>query len=149
VTPLLATLDLDPGAWLAVPAFVLLGFALTVVTQSSSAAIAIALTASAGGSVPLILAAAAVIGTNIGTTSTAGLRGHRRDRAGQTRGGRAHHLQRGDGDHRAGAAALAGGASQAIAGWAAAMADITVTLAVFHTIFNCLGVLAIAGVARH
>ena len=71
VTPMLATLDLDAGAWLAVPAFVALGFALTVVTQSSSAAIAIALTASAGGSVPLLLAAAAVIGTNIGTTSTA------------------------------------------------------------------------------
>ena len=47
------------------------GVAVTVVTQSSSAAIAIALTAAASGDIPLSMSAMAVIGTNIGTTSTA------------------------------------------------------------------------------
>ena len=148
VTPLLATLDLDPDAWLAVPAFVLLGFALTVVTQSSSAAIAIALTASAGGSVPLILAAAAVIGTNIGTTSTAAFAA-----VGATAPARrvaaAHIIF----NVVTAVIALAllpwlVAASQAVAGWASGGDGITVTLAVFHTIFNCLGVLAIAGVSK-
>ncbi|WP_127073393.1 Na/Pi cotransporter family protein [Pelagibacterium lentulum] len=53
------------------PAFVLLGIVLTTLTQSSSAAIAIALTAGAGGTLTLEQAAATVVGTNIGTTSTA------------------------------------------------------------------------------
>lgn len=48
-----------------------IGVAVTVLTQSSSAAIALALTAAATGQVPLVLTAMAVIGTNIGTTSTA------------------------------------------------------------------------------
>lgn len=146
LTPLLEGLDLDPDAWLAVPAFLLLGFALTVVTQSSSAAIAIALTASAGGSVPLMLAAAAVIGTNIGTTSTAAFAA-----IGATAPARrvaaAHIIF----NVLTGLIALTllpwlVAASAAIAGWAGD-GGTTVTLAVFHTVFNCLGVLAIAGVA--
>lgn len=48
------------------------GFFMTLVTQSSSAAIAIILTAATGGMVPLSSAAAMVIGANVGTTSTAG-----------------------------------------------------------------------------
>ncbi|MGY6707998.1 MAG: Na/Pi cotransporter family protein [Rhizobiaceae bacterium] len=148
VTPHLAALDLDAEAWLAVPAFVLLGFALTVVTQSSSAAIAIALTASAGGSVPLMLAAAAVIGTNIGTTSTAAFAA-----IGATAPARrvaAAHII-----FNVLTAVIAllllpwlVAASEIVAGWAWGDTSITLTLAVFHTIFNCLGVLAIAGVAR-
>jgi len=51
--------------------FVLLGFALTLMMQSSSAALAITLTAVAGGVIPLSAAAAVVIGANVGTTSTA------------------------------------------------------------------------------
>ncbi|MFN3347490.1 Na/Pi cotransporter family protein [Pseudorhodoplanes sp.] len=51
--------------------FLGLGTFLTVLVQSSSAAMAIVLTAAAGDAVPLSYAAAAVIGTNIGTTSTA------------------------------------------------------------------------------
>ncbi|MCW8194877.1 Na/Pi cotransporter family protein [Proteobacteria bacterium 005FR1] len=47
------------------------GLVLTLVTQSSSAAIAIILTAVASGVAGLDAAAAAVIGANIGTTSTA------------------------------------------------------------------------------
>jgi len=55
------------------PAFVLVGFVATVLTQSSSAAIAIILTAAAGGVIGLEAAAAAVIGANLGTTSTAAI----------------------------------------------------------------------------
>ncbi len=48
-----------------------IGFILTLLTQSSSAAIAIILTAVASGVAGVQVAAAAVIGANIGTTSTA------------------------------------------------------------------------------
>lgn len=51
--------------------YVGIGFLMTVLTQSSSAAIAITLTAATGGVVSLYAAAAMVVGTNIGTTSTA------------------------------------------------------------------------------
>ncbi|MEQ9110019.1 MAG: Na/Pi symporter [Rhodospirillaceae bacterium] len=47
------------------------GFLVTVLTQSSSAAIAITLTAATGGIIALPSAAAMVIGANVGTTSTA------------------------------------------------------------------------------
>ncbi|CCH47434.1 Na/Pi cotransporter family protein [Pseudodesulfovibrio piezophilus] len=53
--------------------FVLVGFMLTLVMQSSSAAMALVLTATMSGVVNLECAAAAVIGTNIGTTSTAAM----------------------------------------------------------------------------
>lgn len=53
--------------------FVLLGFVLTVLTQSSSAAIAMILTAAGGDLLTLAAAAAMVIGANIGTTSAAAL----------------------------------------------------------------------------
>lgn len=49
------------------------GFLMTLLTQSSSAAIAIILTAATGGVVTLPAAAAMVIGANVGTTSTAAL----------------------------------------------------------------------------
>ena len=52
-------------------AFLLVGFIATVLTQSSSTAIAIILTAAAGGVVGLDTAAATVIGANLGTISTA------------------------------------------------------------------------------
>jgi phosphate:Na+ symporter len=52
-------------------AFLLIGFVATVLTQSSSAAIAIVLTAASGGVIGIHSAAAAVIGANLGTTSTA------------------------------------------------------------------------------
>lgn len=71
LAPRIATLGLPDSGVLALLGFLGLGIVLTVLTQSSSAAIAIALTASAGGAIPLELAAAAVIGTNVGTTSTA------------------------------------------------------------------------------
>lgn len=48
-----------------------IGFLITLLTQSSSAAIAIILTAATGGVVGINAAAAMVIGANVGTTSTA------------------------------------------------------------------------------
>lgn len=50
-----------------------IGFLLTLFMQSSSAALAVVLTAASGGVIPVGLAAAMVIGANIGTTSTAAL----------------------------------------------------------------------------
>lgn len=50
-----------------------IGFLMTVLTQSSSAAIAITLTAATGGIMGLYAAAAMVIGANVGTTSTAAI----------------------------------------------------------------------------
>jgi len=60
----------DFGA-LGVAIMVGVGFLLTLLTQSSSAAIAITLTAASGGVIALPSAAAMVIGSNVGTTSTA------------------------------------------------------------------------------
>lgn len=51
--------------------FVGVGFIITQLTQSSSASIAIAITAASGGLFGLETAAAIVIGANLGTTSTA------------------------------------------------------------------------------
>ncbi len=53
--------------------FVGIGFMLTFLMQSSSAAMAVTLTAAASGAIPLEAAAATVIGANVGTTSTAAL----------------------------------------------------------------------------
>jgi phosphate:Na+ symporter len=49
------------------------GFLLTFLMQSSSAAMAVTLTAAAGGLIPLTAAAAMVIGANVGTTTTSAL----------------------------------------------------------------------------
>lgn len=53
--------------------FVGIGFTLTFLMQSSSAAMVVILSAVAGGLVTIEAAAAAVIGANVGTTSTAAL----------------------------------------------------------------------------
>jgi phosphate:Na+ symporter len=53
--------------------FLGIGFLLTFSMQSSSAAMAIALTATAGGLLPMDSAASVIIGANIGSTSTAAL----------------------------------------------------------------------------
>lgn len=51
--------------------FALIGAVLTVLMQSSSASLALTLTAASQGLLPLPVAAAMVVGANIGTTSTA------------------------------------------------------------------------------
>ncbi len=68
--------DVDVGTFapqggLGLVLYVALGFVMTLATQSSSAAIAITLTAATGGVLGIDAAAATVIGANVGTTSTA------------------------------------------------------------------------------
>jgi len=62
---------LEEGGLLGMVVFVGIGFLMTLVMQSSSASIAMTLTAAAGGVVALPAAACMVIGANVGTTSTA------------------------------------------------------------------------------
>ncbi len=59
--------------WQAVIVFSLIGFALTVLMQSSSAAIAVILTSVGGNVVPIESGACLVIGANVGTTTTAAI----------------------------------------------------------------------------
>lgn len=140
LSPRLSEMRLDDYTWVTVVGFLGLGVLLTVLTQSSSAAIAITLTASATGSVPLVLAAAAVIGTNIGTTSTAVFAALSATPPAR-RVATAHILFN----------LLAAGAallllapllwmSRHVADWIAGADDMPTTLAVFHTLFNVLGV---------
>jgi phosphate:Na+ symporter len=71
---LVATLDLsqiETEGVIGHASFLLLGILMTVLTQSSSASIAITITAAASGVVSLPVAAVMVIGANVGTTSTA------------------------------------------------------------------------------
>jgi len=63
--------EFAPQGGIGIVLYVLLGFFMTLVTQSSSAAIAITLTAATGGLLGLNAAAVVVIGANVGTTSTA------------------------------------------------------------------------------
>jgi len=68
--PMAAVAVTGPGAALA---FTLVGFALTFLMQSSSAAIALILTSVGGGAIPIEAGACLVIGANVGTTSTAAI----------------------------------------------------------------------------
>jgi phosphate:Na+ symporter len=58
-------------SWLQLLMFTGIGILMTLLMQSSSAALAVTLTAAAGGLLPLPAATAMVIGANVGTTSTA------------------------------------------------------------------------------
>ena len=121
--------------------FVVIGFFMTVLTQSSSAAIAITLTAAGGGLLGLHAAAAMVIGANVGTTSTAALAVI----------GATPNAKRVAAAHIIFNAATGIVAlmilpllfwSVRITGELLGLEDIpTVTLALFHTTFNVLGVL--------
>jgi phosphate:Na+ symporter len=129
-----------PQGGLGVLLCVALGFLMTVLTQSSSAAIALTLTAASGGALALDTAAAMVIGANVGTTSTAAL---------ATIGATAN-------ARRVAAAHMTFNLVTAVAAllalpvmlWASTRAASAlglaampaVTLALFHTLFNVLGV---------
>ena len=63
--------DLGTEGAMGIALFAAIGIALTLLMQSSSAALAVTLTAAAQGLLPLAAAGAVVIGANIGTTSTA------------------------------------------------------------------------------
>ena len=117
-----------------------IGFILTVLTQSSSAAIALILTAVASGLAELNLAAAAVIGANVGTTSTA-LLATIAATANARRLALAHVL------FNLITAAVALLMMPLLLGLARLVIDpeqggnLTLLLAVFHTTFNLLGVI--------
>jgi phosphate:Na+ symporter len=139
----LSRADFADSGWLTSFGFIGLGLLLTVVTQSSSAAIALVLTASASGSIPLHLAAAAVIGTNIGTTSTAVFAALNATPAAKRVAG-AHILF----NLLTALAALVLFiplllTSRFLASFIAGEGDQPAILAIFHTLFNCLGVVLI------
>ncbi|MGQ9426621.1 Na/Pi cotransporter family protein [Gilvimarinus sp. F26214L] len=121
-----------------------IGFGLTALTQSSSAAIAIILTAVASGVAGLDVAAAAVIGANVGTTSTALLAS-----LGATAQARRLALA-----HVAFNLITAAAAMLALPLFAHFLApepapqgqSLILLLAVFHTGFNLLGVLLMWGI---
>lgn len=117
-----------------------LGFLMTVLTQSSSAAIAITLTAATGGLIGIYAAGAMVIGANLGTTSTAVI-----SVLGATANARrvaaAHVLF----NAVTGVVALlllplVFVVVNGIASLLNMASEPAVSLALFHTVFNCLGV---------
>ena len=128
---------------------VLAGLVLTTLTQSSSAAMAIVLTLSQSGLVPLTDAAAAVIGTNIGTTVTALLAVI----------GATPNAKRAAVAHvlfnllTAGVALLLLPvllhAVVAVQAWTDLTTSPAISLALFHTLFNLLGVLLMWPIADH
>jgi phosphate:Na+ symporter len=118
-----------------------LGFLMTVLTQSSSAAIAITLTAASGGLLGIYAAGAMVIGANLGTTSTAVI----------SVLGATSNAKRVAGAHVmfnsiTGVVALLllplmFVVVDAITGFLNIESEPAVSLALFHTVFNVLGVL--------
>lgn len=123
------------------PAWLLTGFLATVLTQSSSAALAIVLTAAAGGLIPLNSAAAAVIGANLGSTSTAALAAIKAT-ANARRLAIGHILF----NAMTGVVALLIlpimlWVVERLADWLDMTANVAVSLALFHTLFNVIGAL--------
>jgi phosphate:Na+ symporter len=120
------------------------GAVVTVLTQSSSAAIALALTAAASGEIPLEMTAMAVIGTNIGTTSTAILAALSATPAAR-RVATAHVMF--NATAAAGALALLAPLLW-VSAWLTSgfnpQGETPAILAMFHTLFNLLGALIMA-----
>lgn len=138
ITPDLFPADTIPGRFLCV----LLGAVITVITQSSSAGVAMALTAVHAGALPLQQAAAMVIGMDFGTTMTAAL---------ATIGGNLQARRTGMA-HVVFNAMTAAGAFllltpyMLLAEWllpATVVSDPELVLVGFHTVFNALGVLLV------
>jgi len=134
------TLPQGEGAW-AVVAQVAVGALMTVLMQSSSAAMATALTAAQGGLIPVEGAAAVVIGANLGTTVKAMLIAIGAT-ANAKRAASAHVVFN----------VLTAAVALLLLPWLLGALDLArdalglsadpaTTLALFHTIFNVLGVL--------
>lgn len=123
-----------------------IGFLLTFLMQSSSAALVVTLGAAVGGVIPLNAAAATVIGANVGTTSTAALAVI----------GATPNAQRTAAAHvmfnlltGVVAMALLGpllALVEVIRGWFDLENAIATELALFHTLFNVLGVAMLWGI---
>ncbi|MDP2204908.1 MAG: Na/Pi symporter, partial [Alphaproteobacteria bacterium] len=121
-----------------------IGFVITVLTQSSSAATALILTATAGGMIGLHGGAAMIIGTNVGTTLTAvisviGATAHARRTA-------AAHVLFNAGTGIAALATLPWLLVfvDALAGALGLSRQPVIELALFHTVFNVMGCLIFA-----
>lgn len=120
--------------------YLVIGFVMTVLTQSSSASIALTITAATSGMVGIYAAGAMVIGANIGTTSTAmfasigATSSAKRVAAAQVVFNVATTV----------VAALILPLLFGLIHWITAVAEIDadpgITLAIFHTLFNLLGV---------
>lgn len=142
--PVISPTGLMTPGLLAPFAFLLAGILLSVLTQSSSAAIALILTATVGGGLPLELAAAGIVGANIGTSSTALLASFGATPAAR-RVATAHIVF----NLFAGTAAfvllypLVAGSNAIADALLAESKDEPLTLAVFNTLMNCLGVILI------
>lgn len=140
---IVSTLDLSQFKAEGVEGFLMylvIGFVMTVLTQSSSASIALTITAATSGMVGIYAAGAMVIGANIGTTSTAMFAS-----IGATSSAK-----------RVAAAQVVFNVATAVVAalilpllfglihWITAVAEIDadpgITLAIFHTLFNLLGV---------
>lgn len=125
-----------------------LGVGLTTVMQSSSAAIAVTLTAAAAGALDVAGACTVVIGANVGTTSTALFAS-----LGATPAARRTALAHSAFNLVAGVVAfltlpLLLRAVAAVDAWAPGE-GIAATVALFHTTFNLLGVLVMWPIASH
>ncbi|MBW0147807.1 Na/Pi cotransporter family protein [Marinobacter arenosus] len=127
------------GQQYGLPLFVLFGFLATLLTQSSSAALAIILSAAASNLLSLENAAAAVIGANLGTTSTAAI-------AVLSATANARRLALGHVTFNLVTGAIAVAILPlllwlvaALARWFELGASPAVSLALFHTLFNVLG----------
>lgn len=131
------------GGVLGVLSFLLGGILVTTVTQSSSAALAIFITAAAESMVPLESAAAAIIGANLGTTSTAVLAALKATASAKrvALGHIAFNLV-----SACVALALLPWLLAAIA-WVTGGAGAALQLALFHTVFNLLGLALLLPIA--
>lgn len=142
--PYLDHIDLGKAGFFAPVAFLFAGILLSALAQSSSAAVALILTATATGGLPLEFAAAGIIGANIGTTTTAMLAS-----AGATPAAKRVAMSHIVFNIYSGIVAFIVlyplvAASHWLADIALADAkDEPLTLAIFNTILNCLGVLVI------
>jgi len=129
--------------------FIVIGFLATVLTQSSSAALAMILTAASGNLLALDSAAAAVIGANLGTTSTAAISVLKAT-------ANARRLALGHILFNALTGLLALLILPAMLWLVAVLADAmdleanpALSLALFHTLFNVLGALLMLPLTRH
>lgn len=139
-SPLLEVAGLSPRKPLGLLAFVGTGFLMTLFTQSSGAAVALTLTAAAGGLVDVAGGGAMVVGATVATTSTSALVSI--GASPNARRVALAHLAINAANAGVGllflplyARALAWGASAA--GWAVAPG---LSIAAFHTLFTVLGV---------
>jgi len=137
----IALAELASGGIVGLLQFVGIGILLTFLMQSSSATIAITLTATVAGVIPLAAGAALVIGANMGTTTTALLAV-----IGATSNARRVAIAHVIFNVLTGVVALLLlplllGLLNVLQGFTAAPLDGAIFLALFHTLFNVLGVL--------